>query len=548
MQTVIEDIRAGRWRRPALLAGATVLTFAMVLALARLATAPTLEMMFARLDAETSARVLQELEARGIAHELRGDAIWVDGAMRDRLRLDLAAEGLPGSDGAGYELLDGLSGFGTTTQMFDAALSRAREGELARTLLAGQGVEAARVHIAAARRSPFSRDGGATASVTLQMRVGPVPPALAEAAQSLVSGAVPGLAAAGVSVVDARTGRVVSQDGPGRQDAAHDERLAQMRAAVDRLLTARVGAGRFVAEVALETSRAEEVTRERVLDPASRVAVSTETSETQASGSEAGGQGVTVASNLPDGDAAGDGGSQSTSAETRERVAYDVSAREREVTRGAGAVERITVAVMVDEVAETEADGRTTWTPRTDVELQAIAALVQSAVGFREDRGDVVTVRSLRFEAVEIAELETPSAPWLTGAQMVRSASVLGLALAVAAMLGFVVRPMLSARAAEALPDRGVIPLEGTTADARALPAPPSGATSEAQSLASAETGALPDLGGLPALGGLPPLDAPDGAIDDPVERLRALIADRREETVDVLRRWIEEPTPEEAR
>jgi flagellar M-ring protein FliF len=62
----------------------------------------------------------------------------------------LAAEGLPAAGGAGYELLDNLSGFGTTSQMFDAAYWRAKEGELARTLLAMPEIKAARVHIASA--------------------------------------------------------------------------------------------------------------------------------------------------------------------------------------------------------------------------------------------------------------------------------------------------------------------------------------------------------------------------------------------------------------
>ena len=67
---------------------------------------------------------------------MRGDSIYVDGSQRDGLRMTLAAEGLPANGGTGYELLDSLSGFGTTSQMFDAAYWRAKEGELARTVLA----------------------------------------------------------------------------------------------------------------------------------------------------------------------------------------------------------------------------------------------------------------------------------------------------------------------------------------------------------------------------------------------------------------------------
>jgi hypothetical protein len=69
----------------------------------------------------------------------------------------LAAEGLPSAGGGGYELLDSLTGFGTTSQMFDAAYWRAKEGELARTILAVPEVKTARVHISQAPGSPLRR-------------------------------------------------------------------------------------------------------------------------------------------------------------------------------------------------------------------------------------------------------------------------------------------------------------------------------------------------------------------------------------------------------
>lgn len=556
MQSLIDDVRARRWRRPMILAVAGLVTFLLVMTLARLATAPSLELLYARLQPEDASRILTDLEGRGVAHELRGDAIYVDASARDRLRLDLAAEGLPGSDSAGYELLDSLSGFGTTSQMFDAALNRAREGEIARTLLSGSGVAAARVHIADAPRTPFARDVGATASVTLMMKSGDVPSDLAQAAQSLVSGAVVGLAAGDVTVIDARTGRVVSNEGGAQGATQRQGRLEEMRAAVDRLLTARVGPGRFVAEVSLETSMQEELTRERLLDPASRIVISTDTQETTSSGSEPAGQGVTVASNLPDGDAGeGAGTSESQSADTRERVNYEVSETERQITRGAGAVERITVAVMVDGFIETDASGQENWRPRPEGELAVLAELVQSAVGYREDRGDMVTVRSLQFETPLAGTIEAADLPFLSGAQLTRMLTVGALALVAFAVMVFIIRPLLSAAASTAVP---AIPagLPGPTAEGAAslqpdaLPAPTDAAPEPG--IPALEG---PSTGELPALSDLPSLDSMDfsgvdsgagGAEADPVDRLRQLLADRRSETMDVLKGWIEEDTQRE--
>ena len=63
--------------------------------------------------------------------------------------MDLAAQNLPQQGGAGYEILDEMSGFSTTSQMFDAAYWRAKEGELARTILSIPSVRSARVHLTA---------------------------------------------------------------------------------------------------------------------------------------------------------------------------------------------------------------------------------------------------------------------------------------------------------------------------------------------------------------------------------------------------------------
>ena len=115
---------------------------------------------------------MAELEADGVAFEVRDDAILVDRAARDRVRMALAAKGLPAGGPAGYEILDSLSGFGTTSQMFDAAYWRAKEGELARTITGSPNVRAARVHLANPVSQPFARTPTGSASVTVTMARG----------------------------------------------------------------------------------------------------------------------------------------------------------------------------------------------------------------------------------------------------------------------------------------------------------------------------------------------------------------------------------------
>ena len=118
-------------RRRAIVLGATLAMFLAVLALARMAGTPSMTLLYSGLESSAAGDVITALDAQSVAYDVRGDAIYVDGQQRDNLRMILAGQGLPATGGSGYELLDGLSGFGTTSQMFDAAYWRAKEGELA---------------------------------------------------------------------------------------------------------------------------------------------------------------------------------------------------------------------------------------------------------------------------------------------------------------------------------------------------------------------------------------------------------------------------------
>ncbi len=130
-------------------------------------------MLYSGLDSAAAGEVVAELEAEGVAYRgATAPSILVDGAARDRIRMTLAAKGLPAGGPAGYEILDNLSGFGTTSQMFDAAYWRAKEGELARTITGSPNVRAARVHLANPVSQPFSRTPAGSASVTVTMARG----------------------------------------------------------------------------------------------------------------------------------------------------------------------------------------------------------------------------------------------------------------------------------------------------------------------------------------------------------------------------------------
>ncbi|MGP3696738.1 flagellar basal-body MS-ring/collar protein FliF [Rhodobacter sp. NSM] len=511
-------------RRRAVIVVATLAMFLAVLGLSRLTGQAQMALLYAGLEGPAAGEVVAALEAQGVAYEVRGDSIHVDAARRDEVRMKLAGEGLPATGSAGYELLDGLSGFGTTSQMFDAAYMRAKEGELARTILASPQVKAARVHIAQPDAQPFRRNQPPTASVTVTTSGGTLTPVQARAFKHLVASAVAGMRPEDVSVIDSVGGLIRSGDEKDGATAAGDSKAAELRNNVERLLEARVGPGRAVVEVSVDVETARESIVEKSFDPKGRVPISSETQERTSSSTQPSPD-VTVASNLPDGDAAGGAGGKSSSSETRETTNFEVSQTQRELLRQPGTVRRLTVAVLVDGIKTLSEDGTVNWQPRPEEELEVLRELVSSAVGLDEARGDRLTLRSLAFEVPP--ELGTlAEAGLLSGLGSFDLMSLIQIAVLalVALVLGlFVVRPVLTSRPeVRSPPNAAPLSLPGYDAG-------------------EALTGEIDDGTDLPdfPMVTAASLDLPEEDAD-PVARLRRLIEERQTESVEILRGWME--------
>lgn len=533
-------------RRRIVVVLATLAVFVSVLLMSRMASSPQMSLLFAGLDGAAAGEVVTALEARGENYEVRGNGIYVPAANRDALRMSLAAEGMPATGGAGYELLDNLSGFGTTSQMFDAAYWRAKEGELARTIVAAPFARAARVHLSAGTTgSPFRQGPEPAASVFITPAGEGLSLDQSRALAFLVSSAVSGLDAARVTVIDARTGRVLASDETVTPSDAGQDLAEVLKLRVERLLSAHVGPGRAVVEVSVDTETAREEIVERLVDPDSRVAISTD-SESRTSQSSGDGGAVTVASNLPDGDAAAGEGQSSQNNETRERVNFEVSETQRQVLRAPGDVTRITLAVLVDGVVEAAPDGTESWRARDEDELAALRDLVASAVGFDAERGDVITLKSLPLQPLVTTGTSVEQS-FMSGITMdlTHLLQVAVLAIVALCIALFVVRPILMR---PAQPDTMALASDEMSMDARNAPA---NATEEEAfdqmdmpeiDLDQLGGGAMDDFdfsGGGDA--GLPDLSVFGGSDEDPVSRLRGLIEDRREETLEVLRGWMDD-------
>ncbi len=502
----------GIWRsltvtKRATLIAATVATIAAFTMLARTAYVPKLDLLYAGLDGRSAGEVMAALESLDVMHEVRGDAIFVEAAERDAVRMTLAGQGLPSQGQGGYELLDNLNGFSTTSDMFDATYWRAREGELARTILASPGVRAARVHISRPPAGAFARSPNRpTAAVTVTMARGALDESTSHAIRYLVSSSVSGLMPEQVAVIDSARGVVLS---PGETDPIQGasqgvaDRERQLEQNVIGLLEARVGTGNARVKVTMDLDMERETITERVFDPNGRVVARKETSEmTEASSGP--GAPITVASNLPEGDAASNasaaGKSQRT--QTNETITYDMSEIRRERQKMPGAVRRMSVAVLVNQTMGPPRTEGEAAELRTDAELEDLRALVAMAVGLNEERGDTLSIKSMTFQAPDtegtIAEANPVSSFFAANLMSILQVAILGFVTLVLGL--FVIKPLL-------------------------------GSASSQQASADALTDAA-IMRNAPALSLNP--------VSDPVSALREIAAAKSDETASLIKNWLE--------
>jgi flagellar M-ring protein FliF len=377
---------------------------------------PAMGVLYSDLSLQDANSIVRELESRGIAYETRADGQTILAPRPElaRIRMDLAGKGIPAGGGVGYEIFDKGDAFSSTSFVQGINHLRALEGELSRTISSIGRVQAARVHLVIPERRLFERDREAPrASIVLKLR-GELEASQVRAVRHLVASAVEGLKPDRVSIVDEQ-GRLLADGAQGDlalTALAADEKQAgverRLRMQVEEIVAGVVGAGRARVQVAAELDLNRIESRSETFDPESRVVRSTQTrAENQSSASPEGA--VSVGNELPGANQPGAGNApRDTSNKNEETVNYEISRTTRtEVVEG-GRMKRLSVAVLVDGIYGKGANGEVTYQPRPQEELDRIAALVRTAIGFDRNRGDQIEVVNLRFadgpQTVEIAE------------------------------------------------------------------------------------------------------------------------------------------------
>jgi flagellar M-ring protein FliF len=380
-------------------------------------TAPQMTPLFTDLTFEDSASIVKDLERQGILYELKNDGaiVLVPKDRVPRLRMKLAEAGLPKGGGIGYEIFDKSDALGATSFVQNINHLRALEGELSRTIRALDRVQGARVHLVLPERPLFSRDKvEASASIVLKVR-GALEAQQVRAIRHLVASAVNGLKPERVSIVD-EAGRLLADgakadnpNGAGAEErqAAYERRLREQ---IEAIVTSVVGPGRARVQLTADFDFNRVTQTSEKFDPEGRVLRSSQTREEQAATDNKDGQ-VTVGNELPGAarPPADNNQTREQSKKSEEILNYEISrSTKTEVTEG-GRVNRISVAVLVDGAYTKNDKGETTYQPREKEEIDRIAALVRTAIGFDQKRGDQIEVVNLRFAEVPTNVIPEPT-------------------------------------------------------------------------------------------------------------------------------------------
>jgi len=378
-------------------------------------TAPKYQYLFTDLGDADASVIVQRLKEERIPYKLTkgGSAIMIPGDKVYETRLTLAGQGLPkGGGGEGFALFDETS-FSTSEFVQKINYQRALQNELAKTIMALDEIDFARVHIVLPKESVFIEDEKpAKASIIIRPKPGySIKSFHVQGIVYLVAKSVRGLKPENVSIVDV-TGKVLYE---GKEDGAVSfaKNHLETRHALENMLETRaqgmmekiLGTGKAVVKVSADVNMDMIKSTKESYDPEGSVIRSEELkSETRGAGGAPGGIAGTP-SNLPTGrggpgvlSASATGGSSGIVRN------YEITKNLTELVKSPGEIDRLTVSVVVDGMYKANDEGKKVFVARSETELKEIEEAVKHAIGFNPDRDDTISVACIPFvtEGVDI--------------------------------------------------------------------------------------------------------------------------------------------------
>ncbi|MCA1927124.1 MAG: flagellar M-ring protein FliF [Calditerrivibrio sp.] len=399
-----------------ILTAAAAILFSIV-ALVYWANKPVYKVLFANLNQEDAANVVTKLKAKKIPYNLKDGGKTIEVPAKDvyETRISLAQEGIPKGGGVGFELFD-RSSFGITEFAQNVNYQRALQGELARTISGLEEVEEARVHLTIPKEKLFiSEDGESKAAVVLKLvRGATLDRDKVKAIASLLVGSVKGLKMQNVQIVDTAGNLLsesLSEDNipyiKSQTQLEYQKKVEKLIASkINSLLNATLGENNAVAQVTAEIDydkreiSKEEFDQNPVLRSSQTIEVESKNSPNIPKG-EPGVEPNLAEPNIQQ------GGTNSEYARNEETQNFEIGKTVTKEEKAIGSVKRLTIAVVVNDKAETVKEGKeekVKYVPRSKEDLEKIKSLVAKASGFDEKRGDQIEVTNVSFDTTPTAE------------------------------------------------------------------------------------------------------------------------------------------------
>jgi len=448
---------------PLILMGLAVLLFGIIYILINMPSYRPLMITMSEADQQTAMEALRTSEFKPVMDPATGQ-ITVPSNKYHEARIFLASKGIPKTGNLGMESLKDQSAMTTSQFMEQVRYTSAMEQELARTIMQIDSIQQARVHLAMPKQSVFVRDRTPPkASVIITPYAGrSVSQNQVQALVHLVASSVPLMTPENVAVVD-NQGKLITESstaatlGLTSAQSTHKQKMEELyRLRVTQILAPIVGDNNVRSQVnmSLDFTQTEVTTEDfdtRDKGPKTR---SEALSEDKNSAMEAAGIPGTLSNTPPPAPSAttdsaastpagtGGGASNTTARSTRN---YELDRSVRHVKNATGTLDRLSVAVLINERAPTPGAkddkgvaGPSTPNPYTEEEITRMQNLVRGVVGFDEKRGDVVTVVQAKFEPEAVYDL---SIPWYKDETMQTYIKSGLLGLMFLAFLMLVIRP-----------------------------------------------------------------------------------------------------------
>ena len=417
---------------------------------------PSKTTLFSSLSEADKSKVVESLRQNGINVSLDSATgeVLVPSTDYYQSKMLLAAEGLPESLPNGYDSLDNMP-MGTSRSVEAVKIRNGLENELARSINEISGILGARVHLAIPDKSVFVRERGKpTASVFVKLGAGR---SLGEnqirAIVHLVSSSVPNLPSENVTVVD-QHGNLLSKPSDDINSAMSNRQLEYTmkleqvyRQRVLSLLTPILGPGNITAQVNVDVDFTTQNITEEVVDPEASALRSEQATQDITSEPQAQGVPGAVANTPPLAAELATENPVPTQAQPNIKSQssssiknYEVSKRVSTTTNPTGTIKRIVAAILIRDKLVINELGEQVLQKISDEEKASLEALVRDAIGFRENRGDSITISSGEF----VEDLQVVEVPWYENSAIRELLGKLFTILVLAIVTFGALRPLLS--------------------------------------------------------------------------------------------------------